>query len=222
MLHFTRPLSAQCHSIRFLQLIYIFACALFFIFKNDLILLKCISSYLAGLSHSHHAVVGPDIPISASEETGSCQIGYLAHVWTSWGWLDLEGNRDIAYTSVKSQCELKLCQYRSSMKSKNKNLFSVENQNNLFGYAIRLQLITNSTHTLAYMCWILYCGVLWSLKVIYHPLYGINNYVLIWGDWLSCDSLRGSHDSQSPHIRKHLWPILWQLWFICHQFIHTI
>ena len=35
-------------------------------------------------------------------------------------------------------------------------------------------------------------------KVIYHPLYGMNNYVLIWGDWLSCDPLRGSHDSQSP------------------------
>ena len=70
------------------------------------------------------------------------------------------------------------------------------------------------------------------LKVIYHPLYGMNNYVLIWGDWLSCDPLRGSHDSQSPHIwgdrlscdslrgshnsqsphiRKHLCPILWQL-----------
>ena len=81
------------------------------------------------------------------------------------------------------------------------------------------------------------------LKVIYHPLYGMNNYVLIWGDWLSCDPLRGSHDSQSPHIsgdcllcdplrqshdsqsphiRKHLCPILWQLWFICHKFIHTI
>ena len=28
----------------------------------------------------------------------------------------------------------------------------------------------------------------------------MNNYVLIWGDWLSCDPLRGSHDSQSPHI----------------------
>ena len=41
------------------------------------------------------------------------------------------------------------------------------------------------------------------LKVIYHPLYGMNNYVLIWGDWLSCDPLRGSHDSQSPHIKKH-------------------
>ena len=27
------------------------------------------------------------------------------------------------------------------------------------------------------------------LKVIYHPLYGMNNYVLIWGDWLSCDPL---------------------------------
>ena len=31
-----------------------------------------------------------------------------------------------------------------------------------------------------------------SLKVIYHPLYSMNNYVLIWGDWL-CDPLRGSH-----------------------------
>ena len=54
------------------------------------------------------------------------------------------------------------------------------------------------------------------LKVIYRPLYGMNNYVLIWGDWLSCDPLRGSHD------RKHLCPILWQLLFICHKFIHTI
>ena len=26
-----------------------------------------------------------------------------------------------------------------------------------------------------------------SLKVIYHPLYGMNKYVLIWSDWLSCD-----------------------------------
>ena len=64
-----------------------------------------------------------------------------------------------------------------------------------------------------------YCGeikyFLWDmlviLKVIYPPLYGMNTYVLIWGDWLSCDPLRWSHDSQSPHIRKHLCPILWQL-----------
>ena len=28
-----------------------------------------------------------------------------------------------------------------------------------------------------------------------------------------------SYDSQLPHIRKHLCPILWQLWFICHKFI---
>ena len=49
------------------------------------------------------------------------------------------------------------------------------------------------------------------LKVIYHPLYGMNIYVLIWGDWLSCDPLRGSHDSQSPHMKKHECPILWQL-----------
>ena len=42
--------------------------------------------------------------------------------------------------------------------------------------------------------------------MIYHPLYGKNNYVLIWGDWLSCDPLRGSHDSQSHHMRKHYAP----------------
>ena len=56
------------------------------------------------------------------------------------------------------------------------------------------------------------------LKVIYHPLYGMNKFVtnkskltqdgahcfLIWGEWLSCDPLRGSHDSQSPHIRTSL------------------
>ena len=53
------------------------------------------------------------------------------------------------------------------------------------------------------------------LKVIYHPLYGMNNDVLIWGDWQSCDLLRGSQDSQSPHIKK------WQLWFICQKNIHT-
>ena len=40
---------------------------------------------------------------------------------------------------------------------------------------------------------------MFMLQVIYHPLYGMNNYVLIWGDWLSCDPLRWSHDSQSPH-----------------------
>ena len=28
----------------------------------------------------------------------------------------------------------------------------------------------------------------------------IANHPHIWGDWLSCDPLRGSHDSQSPHI----------------------
>ena len=53
------------------------------------------------------------------------------------------------------------------------------------------------------------------LKVIYHPLYGMNNYVLIWGDWLSCDPLRGSHDSQSPHIWGWLattWPSQRDTW----------
>ena len=34
----------------------------------------------------------------------------------------------------------------------------------------------------------------------------MNNYVLIWGDWLSCDPFRGSHYTQSPHIRKHFCP----------------
>ena len=28
------------------------------------------------------------------------------------------------------------------------------------------------------------------------------SYVLIWGDWISCDPLRGSNDSQSPHNYK--------------------
>ena len=56
----------------------------------------------------------------------------------------------------------------------------------------------------------------WPCKqmIANHPIYG--------GDWLSCDPFRGSHDSQLPHIRKHLCPILWQLWFICHKIIHTI
>ena len=53
----------------------------------------------------------------------------------------------------------------------------------------------------------LYSYTISILKVIYHPLYSMNNYVLIWGDWLSCDPLRGSHDSQSPHI--------WGDWLSC-------
>ena len=68
-----------------------------------------------------------------------------------------------------------------------------------------------------------------NLKVIYHPLCSMNTFVTnksrwgtivslnsyhvtleghmianhthIWGDRLSCDPLRGSHNSQSPHIR---------------------
>ena len=57
-----------------------------------------------------------------------------------------------------------------------------------------------------------------QLKAIYHPLYTMNKFVTknqschkightffliscIWGDWLSCDPLRESRDSQSPHIR---------------------
>ena len=31
----------------------------------------------------------------------------------------------------------------------------------------------------------------------------IVNHPHIWGDWLSCDPMRGSHDSQSPHIRTY-------------------
>ena len=46
------------------------------------------------------------------------------------------------------------------------------------------------------------------LKVIYHPLYGMNNYVLIWGDWLSCDPLRGSHDSPITPYKETLVPHL--------------
>ena len=57
-----------------------------------------------------------------------------------------------------------------------------------------------------------------TLKVIYHPIYSMNKFVtnyhkmghkcfLIWGDWLSCDPLRESHDSQSPHI--------WGDWLSC-------
>ena len=60
-------------------------------------------------------------------------------------------------------------------------------------------------------CWVNGASDGTTLKVIYHPLYSMINYVLIWGDWLTCDPLRGSHDSQSPHISKHLCPILWQL-----------
>ena len=40
-----------------------------------------------------------------------------------------------------------------------------------------------------------------------HPIYGVIGY---------------HDDSQSPHIRTHLCPILWQLCFICHKIIHTI
>ena len=54
-----------------------------------------------------------------------------------------------------------------------------------------------------------------TLTVIYQSLYSMNNCVAnksklpqdgaqvfpYIGDWVSCDPLRGSHDSQSPHIR---------------------
>ena len=48
-------------------------------------------------------------------------------------------------------------------------------------------------------------------KLRNHSLYGMNNYVLIWGDRLSCDPLRGSHNSQSPHI--------WGEWLSCDYLI---
>ena len=46
------------------------------------------------------------------------------------------------------------------------------------------------------------------LKVIYHPLYGMNNYVLIWDDWLSYDPLRGSHDKPITPYKETLVPHL--------------
>ena len=39
-----------------------------------------------------------------------------------------------------------------------------------------------------------------SYYKIYHPLFGIYNHVLIWGDWLSSDPLRGSHDSHISRV----------------------
>ena len=60
------------------------------------------------------------------------------------------------------------------------------------------------------------------LKVIYHPLYGMNNDVLIWGDWLTRDPFRGSHDSQSPHIWDDCAPACGYFRFICHKIIHTL
>ena len=55
--------------------------------------------------------------------------------------------------------------------------------------------------------------LIWGYWLSCDPLRGSHDSQSphIWGDWLSCDSLRGSHDSQSPHIRKHLCPILWKL-----------
>ena len=59
-----------------------------------------------------------------------------------------------------------------------------------------------------------------------HPIYG--------GDWLSCvwgcvgvisyhvTLSRGSHDSQSPHIRKHLCPILWQQIYLSQNYSYYV
>ena len=62
-----------------------------------------------------------------------------------------------------------------------------------------------------------------TLKVIYHPLYSMNNFVtnksklpqmghkcfLIWGDWLSCDPpiSEGHMIAKQPHI--------WGDWLSC-------
>ena len=61
--------------------------------------------------------------------------------------------------------------------------------------------------------------------MIYHPVYGINNYVLIWGDWLSCDPLRGSHDSQSPPYMGWLaimWPSQRVTWWSITPYKETL
>ena len=70
------------------------------------------------------------------------------------------------------------------------------------------QCHTSLAHVQIQETWNIYADAISMLKVIYHPLYGMNNYVLIWVDWLSCDPLRGSHDSQSPHIWRWL-AIMW-------------
>ena len=44
--------------------------------------------------------------------------------------------------------------------------------------------------------------------MIYHPLYGMNNYVLIWGDRLSCDPIRGSQDHPITPYKETLVPHL--------------
>ena len=41
-------------------------------------------------------------------------------------------------------------------------------------------------------------SIIVGLKVIYHPLYGMNNYVLIWGDWLSCALSEGHMIANHP------------------------
>ena len=46
-----------------------------------------------------------------------------------------------------------------------------------------------------YIAWL----ILWQINQSWHKLG--HKCFLIWGDWLSCDHLRGSHDNQSPHIR---------------------
>ena len=60
--------------------------------------------------------------------------------------------------------------------------------------AKQITVIVNEMSVFKNMLNIMICKFL-VLKLIYHPLYGMNNYVLIWGDWLSCDPLRGSPDS---------------------------
>ena len=54
--------------------------------------------------------------------------------------------------------------------------------------------------------------VMTTLKVIYHPLYGMNNDVLIWGDWLSCDPLRGSHEEEEEEEEESLFNRKYMVW----------
>ena len=77
----------------------------------------------------------------------------------------------------------------------------------LYNFSVFLHHVHGIHFNIGIPKWVYTQLVYMQLKVIYHPLYGMNNYVHIWGDWLSCDPLRGSHDSQSPHI--------WGDWLSC-------
>ena len=51
----------------------------------------------------------------------------------------------------------------------------------------------------------------------------IANHPIYEGDWLSCDPLGWSHDSQAPHIRKHLCPqLVATLIYLSHNYSYHI